>query len=118
MNGIRQGDNLSLILFNLIMNEIIKEVRTSGSGYGLGKQRIKIACYADDTVIISEDKDDLQRMLYKFETTGGRFGMMIFVQKTESLIIYEKPRVVQTSRVQLEREQGDEIQIPGDKYHK
>lgn len=49
----------------------------------MDKQGIKIVCYADDAVIISEDEDDLQT-LYKFETTAKKFDMIISIQKTES----------------------------------
>lgn len=34
---IRQGDSLSQIFFNLIMNEIIEEVNTAKKGFKLGK---------------------------------------------------------------------------------
>lgn len=91
-SGITQSDSLSLILFNLIMDEIIKEVKTAREGVKLGRKGIKIVCYADDAVITSEDEDDLQRMLYKFETTAKKFNMIISVQKTESLTIFKETR--------------------------
>ncbi|KAI4473472.1 hypothetical protein M0804_015332 [Polistes exclamans] len=43
-------------------------------------------------VIMSEDEDDLQRMLYKFEKTASKLNMTISVQKTESLTISKEPR--------------------------
>lgn len=68
--GIRQGDSFSPILFNIIMDEIIKVVKMVGRGYRMGEQEIKILCYADDAVIISEDEDNLQRLLFQFETAA------------------------------------------------
>lgn len=61
------------------MDEIIKKVKTVGRGYRMGEQEIKILCYADDAVIISEDEDNLQRMLFMFETTAKEFNMIISV---------------------------------------
>ncbi|KAI4476278.1 hypothetical protein M0804_013732 [Polistes exclamans] len=69
-SGIRQGDSLSPIFFNLIMDEIIKKVKTAGEGIKLGKDKKKIICYADDVVSMSEDEDVLQRMLYRFKQTN------------------------------------------------
>lgn len=91
-SGIRQDDSLSSILFNLIMDEIIKEIKEAGKGFKMVKQGMKIVCYVDDAVIISEDEDDLQKMLYKFETTAKKFGMKISVKKTESLAISKERR--------------------------
>ena len=66
---------LSPMLFNIIMNEIIKKVRLS-NGYHLGDTEIKILCYADDAVIIAEDENDLQRLLHTFYTTAKNYNMM------------------------------------------
>jgi len=59
--GIRQGDYLSPVLCNLIMKEIIKDVKNAGHGYRTNKGEIPILCYADDAVIISKNEDELQR---------------------------------------------------------
>ena len=45
-NGIRQGDSLSPLLFNIIMDEIIKKV-SKFRGYKMGEKKINILCYAD-----------------------------------------------------------------------
>ena len=70
-SGIRQGDSLSPLLFNIIMDEIIKQVRKH-KGYKMGDREIKILCYADDAVLIAEDEDDLQRLLFQFYKTGEK----------------------------------------------
>lgn len=56
--GIRQGDSLSPLLFNIVMDEVIMKVK-EGRGYKLGDQEIKILCYADDTVLLPSREDDL-----------------------------------------------------------
>lgn len=49
-------------------------------------------CYADDAVIISEDEDNLQRALYRFQQTAETFNMQISVKKTKSFTISREPR--------------------------
>jgi len=51
--GIKQGDILSSVLSNIIMDKIIKEVKGAGREYRIENKEIKIICYADDAVIIS-----------------------------------------------------------------
>ena len=90
--GIRQGDSLSPTLFNLVMDEIIKEVKTAGRGYRMGNKEIKICCYADDVVLISEDEDNLQRLLFRFQNIAEKFNMAISIEKTQSLTVNKEPK--------------------------
>ena len=78
-NGIRQGDSLSPLLFN-IMDELIIQVRKL-KGYKMGDREIKILCYADDVVLIAESEDELQRLLHQFNTTTKKFKMNISVTR-------------------------------------
>lgn len=45
--GIRQGDSLSPLLFNIVMDEIIEKVKTE-KGYRMKNKALNIVCYADD----------------------------------------------------------------------
>jgi len=47
------------------MNEIIKSIK-GVRGYRTGDSLINLVVYADDVVLIAENEDDLQRMLFKF----------------------------------------------------
>ena len=61
------------------------------SGYRMGDKKIKAICYADDVVLISENEDNLQRLLYKFEQTAPAFNMLISTSKTQCLTIAKEP---------------------------
>lgn len=89
--GIRQGDSLSPILFNLILDQIVNKVKTIGKGYKMGQKEIKILCYADDTVLIAENEEDLQRMLHKFNQTAEEYNMQISISKTQAMTISKEP---------------------------
>lgn len=75
-SGIRQGDSLSPLLFNIIMDEIIVKVRT-GNGYKMGNEEIKIICYAD-AVLLANSEDDLQKLLHMFNITGKLLNMIYY----------------------------------------
>ena len=111
-SGIRQGDSLSPILFNTIMDEIIKDVKDAGRGYELW-QEIKIVCYADDAVLISDNEDDLQRLLYAFEKSADKFNMKISIDKTKALTIAKQPLRCKLAVYQRPIEQVMEINYLG-----
>ena len=89
-NGIRQGDSLSPLLFNIIMDELIIQVRKL-KGYKMGDREIKILCYADDAVLIAESEDELQRLLHQFNTTAKKFKINISVTKTRAMTTSKTP---------------------------
>lgn len=91
LTGIRQGDCLSPFLFNLIMDRIIDDVKKVCGGYRMGLRSIKILCYADDVILIADNEDDLQRLLYRFQTTAEKLNMQISLEKTESMVIAKEP---------------------------
>lgn len=88
--GIRQGDSLNPLLFNIIMDEIIGGVRNL-NGYKMGNHNITILCYADDAVLIAENEDDLQRLLHKFNSIAKTFNMAISVPKTKCMTTAKTP---------------------------
>ena len=57
--GIHQRDSLSPLLFNIVMNEIIKDLKGL-QGYSLGDENVNTVCYADDATLVADNEDDLQ----------------------------------------------------------
>ena len=64
--GIRQGDSLSPLLFNIIINEIIEDIKTL-KVYSIGDEHISCICYADEAALVAEDENSLQ---HTFSTTS------------------------------------------------
>ncbi|XP_060516976.1 uncharacterized protein LOC132696257 [Cylas formicarius] len=102
-NGIRQGDSLNPLLFNIIMDEAIKKVRLD-RGYRMGNDEVTIICHADDAMICAENEEDLQRLLNIFNRTGNQFNMTISAQKTKSMTTSKEP-----FRCKLEVDGQDEV---------
>ena len=50
--GLKQGDSLSLILFNLALQKVIQSIKMVPSGIKIDKQQLNVLAYADDIVII------------------------------------------------------------------
>jgi len=92
--SIQQRDNLSSVLFNLIMDEIIKSVKDIKAGYNMGNNTIQILCYADDAMLFTKREDDLQKLLYRFITTSSIFNMSISIK-----IQIEKIQISNSQRI-------------------
>jgi hypothetical protein len=48
----------------------------------MGDKEVKIICYSDGAVIISEDEDNLQRRLHRFGSTAEKYNTSISVRKS------------------------------------
>lgn len=83
-NGIRQGDGLSPILFNLVFENLLRPLsaRTEEDGYTIKKAydnhgaplRLAALAYADDLVLIGRDAKALQNLLNTAERGANWLG--------------------------------------------
>lgn len=58
--GLRQGDAMSPILFNLSLEKVVREATIDRECVRLGEKNIRILVYADDIVLLAESKDKLK----------------------------------------------------------
>lgn len=74
------------MLFTLIMDKIIENMKPM-TGYKLTKYNVNIVCYADDTLLIADIENNLQRLLFKFNELAEIFNMKMPTEKTKALIV-------------------------------
>ncbi|KAF0750707.1 Reverse transcriptase domain-containing protein [Aphis craccivora] len=87
--GVRQGDALSPILFNIALESVVKEVlqnEPQGLNIGQGKQ-VFLAAYADDIVVITDTKDSLKRTTDILIDVVKKIGLIINENKTKFMIV-------------------------------
>jgi hypothetical protein len=53
--GLKQGDSLSSILFNLALQKVIQSIQLVTNGIKIGKEQLNILAYADDIVLIGKN---------------------------------------------------------------
>ena len=66
-NGLKQGCVISPLLFNIFINDLIDAVKKLNVGIDIGNEKICILLYADDVVFLSENENDLQKILNTLE---------------------------------------------------
>lgn len=63
LRGVKQGDPLSPLIFNMVLDELLVRIDILGVGITVGDQRISVLAYADDLVLLSGAPGDQQRLL-------------------------------------------------------
>ena len=105
--GLKQGENLSPILFSLFLNDLNDYlVNHNVSGLSLTAQiardldfddidtfiRLFLLLYADDTIVLAENEKDLQKALNVLYDYCISFGMSINVSKTK-IIVFSRGKI-------------------------
>jgi sorting nexin-29 len=82
-NGVRQGDALSSILFDLVLEAILPKMNITGY---IGTKSTQIFAYADDVAILSRNKNALKDTVINTENKARRSGLLINENKTKYCI--------------------------------
>ena len=78
--GLRQGCVMSPWIFNLFMDRVMREVREKVDDVGATMWDARRNCewkvewlmFADDTVLIGDSEEKLERLVHEFERVCGR----------------------------------------------
>jgi hypothetical protein len=60
--GLKKGDPLSPILFNLALQKVIQSIKMVPSGIKVGKERLNILIYADDIALIGKNEIKIRNL--------------------------------------------------------
>merc|ERR1712141_572688 len=74
--GVKQGDPLSCILFNLVVDWGL-EALDNKIGFKLGEQLLSHLAFADDVVLMSETQAGLQRQINAFSGHLAKSGLFM-----------------------------------------
>ena len=82
-SGVKQGDNLSPILFCLYINDLALTLKENNIGVNIDGHTICILLYADDIVLLAENEKDLQTLLDITQDWCYKWKMNINVEKSK-----------------------------------
>ena len=83
--GVKQGCPLSPLLFNLIIDEVIEKLKKINVGIEIGRERICCMAFADDLVLISEERIHMQMLLEVSKRFLDQKGLRANPKKCASL---------------------------------
>jgi len=75
--GLKQGDPLSLILFNLALKKVIQSIKMVPSGMKIGKEQLNILAYADDIALIVKNERDIRKLSVEIKNSARKYGLQI-----------------------------------------
>ena len=85
--GVRQGCILSLCLFNLYAEYIMRNagLEETQAGIKIAGRNISNLRYADDTTLMAESEEELKSLLIKVKVEGEKVGLKLNIQKTKTM---------------------------------
>ena len=91
--GVKQGCPLSPILFNLVMEPLIRAVDTIHSaGYTIGNHTIRSLAYADDLCILTQSTSEMQEALQATQRASNWAGLTFNPRKCGTLTLSRSAR--------------------------
>ena len=81
--GVCQGCTLSMYLFHLYAEHIVREpgMNEDEGGIKIGGRKIKNLRYADDTTLLANKPEDLKRLVKKLKKESARAGLQLNLKK-------------------------------------
>ena len=89
-----QGCPLLPILFNIYLEDLMKNCFPNTANVNIGGRRIKCIRFADDMVLLTEDKRMLENILIELNERCEDHGMKINISKTKAMVIGRKPNKI------------------------
>ena len=86
--GVQQGCLLSLCLFNLYAEHIVRNARLDElqAGINTGGRNINNLRYADDTTLMAENEKELKSFLTRVKEESEKRSLKLSIQKTKIMI--------------------------------
>lgn len=121
--GLRQGGVLSPALFNIVLDDVFKEIKNKTKRLQVGHRNLQIVeisecAFADDLIVYAKNERDLQLNLNVWKTALEKRNMKINVDKTKVMVIGKNASQIKIQIEEKELEQVEAFKYLGVNIHK
>ena len=85
--GVKQGDPLSPLLFNMVLNEALETLQEGPVGIQYGSENVATLAYCDDLVVVAKTAAGLQSSLTNITEALQASGLEANPQKCKTLCL-------------------------------
>ncbi len=89
-NGCRQGDVTSPTAFNILINDLISELKASGFGIKINDMIVSVLAYADDIALIAESPNQLQQLINIVQKWCSKYRFIVNPSK-RNIVHFRNP---------------------------
>ncbi|KRZ78133.1 Retrovirus-related Pol polyprotein from type-2 retrotransposable element R2DM [Trichinella papuae] len=90
--GVRQGDPISPLLFNPVMDELIERLEQSGVGFKIGNTEVVTLAFADDIILVSSSHRGMERLLSITHDFVNERGLKLNIKKCKGIRFVRTPK--------------------------
>ena len=100
-SGIRQGCNLSALLFVLVTYKIIEKIQTLDKGYRDKNIHIELLFYMDDAIILANEEYKMSSILNRIENISMKYGLRLNKSKCKILIFNDNNNTKEINEIEV-----------------
>lgn len=88
--GVKQGDPLSPLLFNTVIDPIIWKIENATKGVDLNGTNVPVLAFADDLVLIGQDRGEAAKQIKMLDKYLSDLGMELSIPKCATVEVVAK----------------------------